>query len=122
MGSRRHLSIVEWTVIVMAAVVAVAFSEFAHISRKWENAVVYTVILFSTLLVVTHAWWNRGTYWQRLIAMFLLHCAILGGLTQSLPFTSAGPHGVPMIATVLIEGYIMAFVLMASVSSDSERL
>jgi len=124
-ADRRRPSVVEWMAAIAAVGIVVAVSDFLGISLKWENAVTFTVLLFVGVLIGTRPVWGRGTFWLDLIGMFLLHGILLTAIEQSLPATSAGPRGLPMVGIILAEGILFVVVLfrraLGSSSSSESR-
>jgi len=110
-ADRRRASIGEWIAVIVAVGIAVAVSEFLGISVKWENAITFTVLLYAVVLISTRPVWSRGTFWQDLVALFLFHCMILAGIEESLPATSLGPRGLPMVGATTAEGILLVVVL-----------
>jgi hypothetical protein len=120
-ADRKRPSIGEWVAAFVAVGIAFAVSEFLGISQRWETAVAFTVLLFSGVLIGTRPVWGRGAFWPDLIAVFLLHCVILGGIERSLPAESAGPRGIPMMAAIMVEGvFIIVVLFKRSMPSDSD--
>lgn len=110
-ANRSKASIGEWIAATAAVGTAVAVSKFLGISLKWENAITFTVLLFAVVLICTRPVWGRGAFWQDLIALFVFHCIILAGIEQSLPATSLGPRGLPMVGVMTAEVILMIVVL-----------
>lgn len=107
----KRLSSREWVVILGLAALAVAITEFAGASQKWENAIVYTVIVFTAVIIPLRPAWGRRAFWQNLVPIFLLHVLAVVVIEQSLPSSSAGPHGLPLVAVGMGEAVLIAGVL-----------
>lgn len=107
----KKLSIQEWVVVFGLAALAVAMTEFAGVSQKWENAIVYTVIVFTAVIIPLRPAWDRRLFWQNLVPIFVLHCLAVVVIEQSLPSSSVGPHGLPLVAAGMAEGVVIAGVL-----------
>lgn len=117
---RSRLTIREWVVFIGVLGAAMAATKLFSVSAKWENAILDTVMIFTLVLICTRRVWGQGNFWLDLVAIFLFHCIILGGIVQSLPAESAGLHGVLMIPVMMAEGGFIVFVLwVRSLRSDS---
>src|SRR6266851_9357254 len=94
----KKFSIGEWVVMFGLAALAVAVTEFVGVSQKWENAIVYTVLVFTVVIMALRPAWGRRTFWRNLVPIFLLHVLAIVVIEQSLPPGSKGPHGLPLTA------------------------
>ncbi len=101
----------EWAFIVVLVVLAVAISELVGVRQKWEHAVVYTVLVFTVVIVALRPAWGRSAFWKTLVPIFLLHVLAIVTIEQSLPPESEGPHGLPLTAVGMAEGVFIASVL-----------
>jgi MFS superfamily sulfate permease-like transporter len=110
-AGRKTLSMGEWVAGIGGVALAVAIPKFAGISQKWGNTIVFTVLVFSGVVIVLRPAWGRREFWSSLIAVFLFHCIVLAVVEQSLPLTSEGPHGLPMIESGTLEGLLILGVL-----------
>jgi hypothetical protein len=120
-AGRKTLSVGEWVVAFGSAALAVVIAEFFGISKKWENALVFTVIVFTMVVIVFRPAWGRKAFWSGLIAVFLLHCIVIVAVEQSMPPTSEGPHGLPLIEAGMIEGIlILGGLWRRSMKSNSQ--
>jgi hypothetical protein len=107
----KTLSIGEWVVVFGAVALAVAITEFVGVSQKWEHAIVFTVLVFTAVVIALRPAWGRRAFWPNLIAIFFLHCIAIVVVEQSLPPTSAGPRGLPLVAVGMAEAVLIASVL-----------
>lgn len=90
LAGRKTLSISEWVAGIGAVALAVAISKFVGVSQKWENSIVFTVLVFAGVVIVLRPAWGRRVFWSGLIAVFLFHCIVLAAVEQSLSPTSEG--------------------------------
>ena len=107
----KTLSIGEWGIAFGVVALAVAATEFVGVSQKWEHAIVYTVLVFTAVIIALRPAWGRRALWQNLVFVFLLHVLAVVVIEQSLPPGSEGPHGLPLTAAGMAEGVIIASVL-----------
>jgi hypothetical protein len=111
LASGKKLSIGEWLVVFGLTALAVAVTEFIGVGQKWENAIVYTVIVFTAVIIPLRPAWGRSGFWPSLIGILLLHCIAIVVIEQSLPPSSAGPHGLPLVVAGMAEAVIVGSVL-----------
>jgi hypothetical protein len=119
-AGRKTLSIGEWVAGIVVVALAVAIPEFVGISQKWRNTIVFTVLVFSGVVIALRPAWGRRVFWSSLIAVFLFHCIVLTAVEQGLLPTSEG-HGLPMIEAGMVEGVLILGVLWRrSMKSNSQ--
>jgi|ERR1700722_4837560 hypothetical protein len=111
LAGRKTLSIGEWVVMFGVVAFAIAIAEFVGFSQKWGNAIIFTVLVFTALVIALRPAWGRRAFWSSLVAVFFFHCIVLAAVEQSLPPTSEGPRGIPMIEAGMLEGLLIAGVL-----------
>ena len=117
----KNFSIREWALMAGLAAMAVAISEFVGVSQKWENAIVYTVIVFAVVVMALRPAWGRRAFWQNLVLVFLLHLLAIAVIEQSLPPGNEGPHGLPLTGAGMAESLLIGGVLWKrSMRSDSQ--
>src|SRR5947209_3905613 len=104
----KTLSIGEWVVSFGVVALAVAIAEFVGVSQKGEHAIVFTVLVFTAVVIALRPAWGRRAFWPSLMAIFLLHCIAIVVVEQSLPPTSAGPHGLLLVAVGMAEAVFIA--------------
>lgn len=120
-ASGKKLSIGEWVAIFGVGALAVATTEFVGVGQKWEHAIVYTILVFTAVIVALRPAWRRKTFWQNLLLVFLLHILAVAVIEQSLPPGSEGPHGLPLTAAGMVEGVLIVGVLWKrSMRSNSD--
>src|SRR5947209_6743727 len=101
----------EWVLICVLVALAVVITEFVGVRQKWENAIVYTILVFAVVVMALRPAWGRSAFWKNLAPIFLLHVLALVVIEKSLPPGSEGPHGLPLTAAGMAEGVIIASVL-----------
>ncbi|MBZ5550926.1 MAG: hypothetical protein LAO22_23720 [Acidobacteriia bacterium] len=119
----KRFNIGEWVLIFGLVALAVAATEYFGVAQKWENAIVYTVIVFTVVILALRPAWGRKAFWQTLVPVFLLHVLAVVVIEQSLPQGSKGPRGLPLIGAGMVEGVLIAGVLWKrSMRSNSHPL
>jgi hypothetical protein len=112
----------EWLILFTLMAVAVTITEWAGVSQKWEDAVVYTVVLFTTVIIALRPAWGRLTLWQNLIPVFALHALAIVIMVQSFSWGARGIPKLPLIGVGMIEGFlILAALWRRTVRSKSNR-
>ncbi len=107
----EKFSVREWIIIVGFVAIAVVITELVGLPQKWENVIVYTVLVFSVVIMALRPAWGRNAFWKTLFQIFFLHCLAVVVVAQSLPPGSEGPHGLPLTAAGMAEGVLIAGVL-----------
>lgn len=101
-----------WEWLAMGGFVAGAFvlAGSMGLNRKWEDALVYTVVIFAVVTLGLRSAWSRPGFWRNLLLLLVLHAIGMVILTQSLP-----PKGrlswLTWFAIVLAEVLLIAGVL-----------
>lgn len=101
----------EWAAILGLAVVAVAVPQLVGLNQQWEDAIVYTVVLFAVVTLALRPAWDRRVFWESLAAIFVLHSIALVVVEHSFPSAMQGFHGFPRTIIAIAEGLLIAGVL-----------
>jgi peptidoglycan/LPS O-acetylase OafA/YrhL len=101
----------EWVVLGGTCVAAAVISKLAHLSPKWESALVYTVILFTGVVIQLRSAWHKAVLWVGLASVFVVHTIAIYFITDALPAGNEGLHGLLFVVTVLAEGGLICFLL-----------
>jgi hypothetical protein len=101
----------EWLAIVVVAAVMFLVSEYAGLPARWGNALLYTVVLFTIMIVSFHSDWRRRVFWRTLGLIFVMHSLSVGLLVQTMPNSDRGIAGLPMTLTALTESCVILGVL-----------
>jgi hypothetical protein len=100
---------------------SVAISERLGLQQKWEDGVVYTVVLFTVLITVLRPAWRRPHFWRNLALLFALHVAGAILVLSTLPL---GRYGVPKLIwsiALMVEALMMASVLWRNAARSKPR-
>jgi hypothetical protein len=73
----KKSTILEWGIILGLTTCAIAVSEVVGLTPLWQDAVVYTVIVFAAVLTALRPPWRRREFWQSLAVVFIGHTLIL---------------------------------------------
>ena len=111
MNSSKGLSAWEWLLLAGVAVVVIAATEYIGIQQKWEDAIVFTVVLFAAVTVSLRRLWTRRTFWRNLALLFMLHLLLA---TVAVGASGIRRHGYPKLLLIIagmIEGVLLITVL-----------
>jgi len=107
----KHFTTMEWIILFGTTAAAVVATEFMRLSQTWEDAVVYTTMLFATVILVLRPAWSRVQFWRNLLPIFGLHTLFLIVLVQAFPLGRFGTPKLLLIPLGMIEGLlILAFL------------
>ena len=91
-----------WVAVSVACIAAIGVTELAGLQGKWEDILVFTVLLFATLILLYRPRWGSKSFWWKLLMIFVLHAIAAAVVLQSV---QVGPHGIP--------GFLLTGVTMA---------
>jgi len=96
--------------------------KLTNLSKRWEDAVIYTVVLFTVLVVTLRPAWGRPAFWKSLLPIFALHIIGVAVVVQALPPEWKGIPGLLFLAAGAAEGLlILAIVWRRTIQSRPER-
>src|SRR4029077_15653460 len=90
----KHFTTMELVILCGTTAAAVVATEFMRLSQTWEDAAVYTTMLFSTVILVLRPAWSRVQFWRNLLPIFGLHTLFLIVVVQAFPL---GRFGIPKL-------------------------
>src|SRR5437588_12054727 len=99
MSARKDFTASEWGILFGVAAAAIAVTESIGMSQKWEDAIVFTTVLFTTITVVLRKLWGNRTFWRNLFLLLALHTFIVSIAVQS---STAGSTGFPKLLLILL--------------------
>ena len=101
----------EWVILFGLAAVAIAMTQVIGLNQKWEDVVVFTVVLFGVVLVTLRQLWKNPAFWRSLLPIFALHAIALTILAQVLPLGNSGFPKLPLIVGGMLEGILILAVV-----------
>lgn len=111
MTQRNEFTILEWFIIVGATALAIAVSELIGLPHHWKDAAVYTVVVFTVVILALKPVWHRAALWRSFALVFVGHIVVLLVAVQAVPH---GRFGFPVLLLVPIggvEGVLIAALL-----------
>jgi hypothetical protein len=107
----KDFTVWEWMVLFVLAAVAIAITERIGLSQKWEDVIVFTVVLFSVLLMTLRQLWNNPAFWRNLALVFAAHVFAVAILVPVLPTGRFGFPKLVLIVVGMLEGLLILGVL-----------
>lgn len=101
---RGDITTGEWLVGGCVVITAVVAGKVAHLAPKWQHALVYTVIVFTGVLIALRPAWHKAVFWAWFLPIFLAHTLAIYFITRALPPASEGLQGLLLILSALAEG------------------
>jgi hypothetical protein len=95
--------ILESCVIVVLVLILVAAMEVIGIPRKWEHTIGLTVVVFGAMFYGYRQFWRILAFWMVWVGFLLMQIVAMTLLNLSLPETSSGFRGIPLIIFGLAE-------------------
>jgi hypothetical protein len=86
-------------------------TERAGLSQRWADAIVYTVVLFGTIVIASRMGWHRHRFWRLLLLVFAVHVLALIVVMQALASTWHGIPGLMMLGVGTAEGLVILAIL-----------
>lgn len=111
MADTNEVGVWSWVTIFAACCAAIAITEYAGVQQKWEDVIIFTVLLFTMLVLVFRPDWRRKSFWWELLMVFVLHAIAATVILQSV---AIGPHGIPgllMTGITIVEGMFIVVIL-----------
>jgi hypothetical protein len=94
LSGQKEFTVWEWVILFGLMAAAFAMAEVFGLSRKWEDGVVYTVVLFAVVVLALRPAWGRPAFWQNLVVLFALHVVGMIVVVSVLP---VGRYGIPKL-------------------------
>jgi hypothetical protein len=77
MIGHKRFTVLEGAIVFGATACAYGFSVVFGLTAMWRDGLVYTVLVFATVIAVLRPAWKRGAFWKGLAVMFTGHTVIL---------------------------------------------
>jgi hypothetical protein len=111
MSTQNKFGVWGWVAVFSIGGAVVLITESIGIHQKWEDVVVFTVLLFTTLILLYRACWGSRSFWLKLLLIFILHAIGTTIILQSVPIGSHGIPGLLMTAITMVEGVCFIVLL-----------
>jgi hypothetical protein len=107
----KNITIWEWIAIFGLASIAIGITEVVDVSQKWEDVIVFTVVLFSAVMLTLRDLWKNPDFWRDLIPLFTVHITVFSILARLVPLGRFGFPKLVLIAGGMIEGFLIIAIL-----------
>lgn len=115
MVKRTNSAILDWVVCLGLPICAFAVSAVVGLVPLWQDALVYTVIVFAAILTALRPPWRQLEFWQTLGGVFAAHTlVVLWAILVLQEFPDYRRRGVPKLTLCLVaavEGVFIGGVL-----------
>ena len=111
MAGGKTSTVWEWVTVFGLAALAVIGAEMSALSQKWEDAVVYTTMVFVGVMLALRPAWGRSAFWWNLLPAFVGHVIAIMVIVSAI---QTGEHGIPkafLVVAGMIEGVFLITVL-----------
>jgi hypothetical protein len=112
----------DWVIVFGLAAIAVTVTEIIGLTQKWEDVIVFTVMLFTVVLLVLHELWRNPAFWRNLLPIFGMHIVAFALLAQVLPLGQSGFPKLPLSAAMMAEGVLILAVLYKRVRGGTRSI
>ncbi len=117
MIGQKRFATLEWIIFLGLSTGAVAASEVIGMNQLWEDGVVYTVVLFTAILLTLRPAWGRESFWRNVMLIFAGHMVAVVVVVQEL---SPRRFGMPKL--LLIQVAALEFVLIVGMLRKRKAL
>jgi ABC-type proline/glycine betaine transport system permease subunit len=118
---QKDFTILEWSILLGLTACAVTVSELIGLTHKWEDALVYTVVVFAVVLTVLRPVWGREGFWRSFALILTGHTVAVLMAIQVLPPWRFGIPKLLLVPVGGIEGILIAVILRRIVASRSRK-
>ncbi len=108
MIGQKKFATLEWVIFWGLSICAVAASEVIGLKQMWEDGVVYTVVMFTAVLLALRPAWGRKSFWSSLALIFAGHTILLLAVLQALP---PRRFGIPKLLLIPVFAIEFVFIL-----------
>lgn len=119
--SEKDFTAREWIIIFGLGGIALAITGFIGVSQKWEDIIVFSIGLFTVLLITLRELWKAPAFWRNLLIIVAAHFIVLTILAQVLPLGRFGFPKLVLIAGGLLEGFLILSFLSKKVGNQIDR-
>lgn len=98
-------------VVFLIGIVGWLVSSKFQVSPNWEDALILTLVLFSSLAISLRPAWSNPLLWRDLTVAFVLHALILAAIVEIFIANSMKIKGFERTIVVVVEGIIILSIL-----------
>jgi hypothetical protein len=118
LDEKKGLSFWDGVTVFALAVAAIAISNWLDLNHKWENALVYTVLLFTIVTLALRHFWNRARFWSYWLLALALHLFIFFPVVRALPPEWRGIPATIFVPAMMIEGVLLLGLLSKTMAAN----
>ena len=116
LAAHKQFALWEWVTLFGFAAAAIALTEITNLTNKWGDALVYSIILFGTVIIVLRPAWGRVGFWRNLLLLAGLHTLFIVVAVKLLP------TGIQRLPWLVLTGLgMLEAVLLGSILWRSAR-
>lgn len=104
MIGQKKSTVFEWVTVFGLSGLAVVVSELIGLKQLWEDGIIYTVMLFTVIVLALKPAWRRKSFWKSLALILAGHLIALVALLQTLPPRRFGIPKLLLFPAAVLEG------------------
>jgi hypothetical protein len=108
---RNGNTVSEWLLLFGLIAIAVASTKLLGFSRRWSDALIYTVVVFTVVIQMLRPAWNRLILWRSLSLIFVLHVVGTLFVVEVMPRSWRGIPGLFMTLVGVTESLGVVAIL-----------
>jgi len=112
--SNRDFKLWEWITLFGSTAIVIGVTEWIDMSQKWEDAIVFSVMLFLVVSLTLQELWTNPVFWRTFVILLVFHLIGVAVLVQMLPVGRFGFPKLTLIAVGMVEGVIILGILWRS--------
>ena len=111
MTGRTKSEVLEWLIVLVPSIAGYAAAELVGLRQLWEDGLIYTVVVFATVISVQRLAWGQRAFWTGLVMILAAHTLILTTIVQSLEPRRFGFPKILLLPIAAIEGTFIVAIL-----------
>jgi len=108
---RNGNAVSEWLLLFGLIAIAIVSTKLLGLSRRWSDAVIYTVVVFTVVIQMLRPAWDRLILWRSLSLIFALHVIGILFVVEVMPRSRRGIPGLFMTIVGVTEGLVVVALL-----------
>lgn len=120
MNRRNKTAIFDWVILLGALGLVITASEAIGLKHEWQDGAVYTVVLFTAIILSLRPGWGRASFWKSLALIFSGHIVLVMLAVQALPPRRFGFPKLLLIPIGAVEGLFILGFLWRRMQAESK--